>query len=440
MIQKKMIVPYCLIRCYHNVQRSTPLFVTYYHPYHSIFSFWLNGHPQWNSYQKIHNIRSLSTSKEIDKPIGISSSSSFHKESSRDNDNNKDVTTTKVEDHHNLIRQFHRDLTSSIWNKKQSIAKRHEFETWWKQFEKLFQFYQIHGHCNVPSSNIDLLKFVHSQRKAFKGGRQQTQQSKKEYPHWKIQLLKSIGFQFDPLEEAWNDKFHELVQYVQENGNSLIPQHYHINPQLAKWVHEQRVQYHLLYSSMNHKSSFMTWERVDKLESIGFIWDVHEYQWEEHVEEFRQFVQQHGHGLVPQSYGKLGRWVNNVRQEYRKWIHPPPTTATQKNKETKSKSKVRMNRQRFLTLQEEGFIWDVHEYKWQEKCAAICAFRNLLGRWPTKKDDSTLAYWIKTQNDLYHKQQTSANNVILTPKRVQILEQIGLISLPSNHTNKTNTS
>ena len=425
-----MIVPqYCLIRCNYLKRSATPLLVVLFHQYYNNISYWSNNkHPQWNSYQKIHNLRSLSTSKKTeDNPTNSSSST---KDLSLDDKN--DATT---KEYHDLIQQFHRELTSSILNKKQSLAQRHEFENWWRKFEKLFKFYQIHGHCNVSSSSssdVDLLKFVHSQRKAFKG-----QQTKKEYAHWKIKILKSIGFQFDPLEEAWNDKFNELVEYVQVHGNSLIPQIYPINPQLAKWTHEQRVQYRLLLSNNNNNNnkSFMTWERVDRLESIGFIWDVHDYQWEEHVEEFRQFVQQHGHGLVPQSYGKLGRWVNNVRQEYRKWI------IHSKNNE---KTKSQMNNQRFLTLQEEGFIWDVHDYKWQEKCAAVCAFRNLLGRWPTKKDDPTLAYWIKTQNDLYNKQQqqqSKTDNVILTSKRVQILKQIGLISISSKNTNKNpNTS
>jgi hypothetical protein len=84
----------------------------------------------------------------------------------------------------------------------------------------------------------------------------------------------------------WERRYRELVEYKAGNGNCCVPISY-ANKQLANWVSHQRKQYNLMQRS---KPSYMTTDRLHRLNSIGFVWnrwddrfakqlapDVHQY-------------------------------------------------------------------------------------------------------------------------------------------------------------------
>jgi hypothetical protein len=39
-------------------------------------------------------------------------------------------------------------------------------------------------------------------------------------------------------EPQWFDRFEEILQYINEHGNTLVPQGYRANPSLAMWVRQ----------------------------------------------------------------------------------------------------------------------------------------------------------------------------------------------------------
>ena len=39
----------------------------------------------------------------------------------------------------------------------------------------------------------------------------------------RIEQLESIGFAWDPREQAWDTRFKELVEYKKEHGNCNVP-------------------------------------------------------------------------------------------------------------------------------------------------------------------------------------------------------------------------
>mmetsp|Transcript_38894 Transcript_38894/g.116970 ORF Transcript_38894/g.116970 Transcript_38894/m.116970 type:complete len:182 (+) Transcript_38894:3206-3751(+) len=68
--------------------------------------------------------------------------------------------------------------------------------------------------------------------------------------------------------KPWAERFVELVQFKEDHGHTVVPQHY---PQLGGWVHLQRVHYKLM--KQGRKSS-MTHEKALKLIDIGFVFEV----------------------------------------------------------------------------------------------------------------------------------------------------------------------
>ena len=70
----------------------------------------------------------------------------------------------------------------------------------------------------------------------------------------------------------WDTKFNELVAYKNTHGRSCnVPFKYAKNPQLAKWVNNQRRQYKKF--QQDPATSSMTQERIERLESIAFQWN-----------------------------------------------------------------------------------------------------------------------------------------------------------------------
>jgi hypothetical protein len=64
----------------------------------------------------------------------------------------------------------------------------------------------------------------------------------------------------------WNDKYAQLLDYKEENGDCLVPVN---TSKLGRWVKQQRAQYRL---KIEGKSSFLTDEQQAKLDEIGFSW------------------------------------------------------------------------------------------------------------------------------------------------------------------------
>eukprot|EP00814_Leptocylindrus_danicus_P006149 CAMPEP_0116023934 /NCGR_PEP_ID=MMETSP0321-20121206/11966_1 /TAXON_ID=163516 /ORGANISM="Leptocylindrus danicus var. danicus, Strain B650" /LENGTH=91 /DNA_ID=CAMNT_0003495467 /DNA_START=253 /DNA_END=524 /DNA_ORIENTATION=- len=89
--------------------------------------------------------------------------------------------------------------------------------------------------------------------------------------HERIDMLNSIGFVWvatsgsKPKNDVWMSKFEMLKEYKKEHGDCLVPLS---DPHIGSWVHVQRGQYK--YFKQEKKSS-MTQERIDMLNSIGFV-------------------------------------------------------------------------------------------------------------------------------------------------------------------------
>lgn len=71
-------------------------------------------------------------------------------------------------------------------------------------------------------------------------------------------------------DQKWLDMFAKLVEYIKQNGNTAVPQCFHDDPQLGRWVHYQRVEYWIFQQTGSGK---ITDARINRLNSIGFEWN-----------------------------------------------------------------------------------------------------------------------------------------------------------------------
>jgi hypothetical protein len=143
---------------------------------------------------------------------------------------------------------------------------------WEERFQELVQYKLKNGHCNVPKSFPGPLHaWVRKQRvdrKAYNvssGGGDMCQE--------RIDALDSIGFTWvigsnQPNESKWQESFDCLIQFKLKEGHCSVPKVY--ASKLHKWVENQRHRRKLLEQHGPSKAKGMTWERVQKLEAIGF--------------------------------------------------------------------------------------------------------------------------------------------------------------------------
>ena len=158
----------------------------------------------------------------------------------------------------------------------------YQAEQWCDRLQEFINFKNTNGHCMVPHKypeNPALAQWVKRQRYQYKlksSGRHSTLSDERQNE------LESLGFVWDSHKAAWDEKFVELYKYYSYHGNSNVPTKYKSNPTLAIWVKSQRRQYKLFTQAKANPANAdnastnacsMTQERIDKLNSIGFVWN-----------------------------------------------------------------------------------------------------------------------------------------------------------------------
>lgn len=114
----------------------------------------------------------------------------------------------------------------------------------------------------------------------------------------------------------WTIRCLQLREYRILNGHCKVPTLYKENPKLGQWVANQRKAYNML---KNGKKSFMTPERLAKLDSLGFNWGKKHPDppsWDEMVEKAKNYYQKLGD--IPfnkDNPTQLAKWAAVQRKE-----------------------------------------------------------------------------------------------------------------------------
>ena len=162
-------------------------------------------------------------------------------------------------------------------NAREAIPTR-KYLTWEQSYQLLCQYKQVHGNCLVPQSQKPLGTFVNRQRIEYSRFMDPNSNKPTSMTSERRELLEKIGFVWDVVEHTWNIRYKELRQFRRENGHAVVPRS---NGPLGAWTEKQRIEYkkykalHETESTTDRPlSTTLTKERVEKLNEIGFVYDV----------------------------------------------------------------------------------------------------------------------------------------------------------------------
>ena len=277
--------------------------------------------------------------------------------------------------------------------------------------------------------------------------------------------------------------FQELLDYRTKHGDMLVPADFPENPQLGTWVDTQRQQFRIFYEEKQHfihlqqqqqqlqqqqkkqssestfpttttiiikpisllrnavlpmKKSNLTQERIDLLESNGFVWDVFALRWEERYQELVEYKNKHGTVIVPKldQHETLYNWVFTQRRQYKlKLLGTEQSSLTQ---------------ERIDKLDALGFIWNYQDEVWMEKFQQLQKFKKDYGHCliPSTYFHRPLARWVEIQRmhyrnihkhnnvtdmddedgaDILHTSKDAMLDSPLTETRIQLLNNEGFV-------------
>ena len=121
------------------------------------------------------------------------------------------------------------------------------------------------------------------------------------------QRLDALGLVWDPLTAQWEQGFSKLQQFKEREGNCRVHLgHKEGDFNLGSWVSVQR-----------NTKDIMPPERIERLNALGFIWDVLTARWEQGFSKLQQFKEREGNCRVPNVHKEgdfnLGAWVSSQR-------------------------------------------------------------------------------------------------------------------------------
>ena len=275
-------------------------------------------------------------------------------------------------------------------------------------------------------------------------------------------------------EEVFSKWYKLALEYYNEHGDLLVPQNYKTKSgeNLGNWIRYQRYLY---------KNGDLTPERIEKLEVIGMIWGVYEYEWNKMYKLAVEYRNEHGDLLVPKDYQtktgeKLGNWIGTQRSCYKEgnlssdqikkleaidmvwdasinkeetWNKWYPLAVEYRNEhgdllvlkdyQTKTGEKLglwigttrqaykngNLTTEKIEKLEAIDMVWDVKEYEWNKMYKLAVEYRNEYGdllvpsRYKTKSGEK-LGQWINKQRLIYKKGD-------LSPDKIKKLEVIDMV-------------
>eukprot|EP00978_Attheya_sp_CCMP212_P034391 scaffold143858_cov51-Attheya_sp.AAC.2 len=138
----------------------------------------------------------------------------------------------------------------------------------------LILFHQEHGHCSpIEKEDKGLYRFVSYQRGRYK---RRDESRIGGCLGEDIVLLNRLGFEWLGVKahgRSWEENVELLMAFKAEKGHTRVPQLYEMDGvKLGYWVSLQRKEYEK--RSEGKVCSYITEERIDTLESIGFQWKL----------------------------------------------------------------------------------------------------------------------------------------------------------------------
>ncbi|GIQ87841.1 hypothetical protein KIPB_009962 [Kipferlia bialata] len=225
---------------------------------------------------------------------------------------------------------------------------------------------------------------------------------------------------------TWTESFDCLSTFMHTN-NGCIPTS-DDDPTLHSWTITQRA---------NWKRGALSQDRIDKLDSIGFHWDLTANQWDTAFTRLSEYRSSHskwptqsdntsGSWMVKQRQmrrkGRLsqecidrldsisfpwqplaGIWerhyidLKRYRSTHNKWPTPSDGTVLNSWMHNQRAARTRLTQVQRDLLDGIGFPWDAISDQWDRVFAEVVAYKEKYGKWPTQTSSPTLGAWVSTQ-------------------------------------------
>jgi hypothetical protein len=323
--------------------------------------------------------------------------------------------------------------STQLWNQK-----------WNERYSELIGFRNKHGHINVDKSKHPALNnFVQNQRKEYRRWQRGEKSSMDER---KVELLNNLLFVWDMNQQIWQSRYDELHQFKSDFGHVNVPIKYKT---LGQWVTKHR---------KAKRAGALSQSRVERLDEIGFIWDVKEWQFQRRLDQIKEFKETYGHIDIKVTDGEFGSWFYSRRKEYLLYLNGENTTLLEEHRlaleevgfgphlaerrqtptirsnatwETRFEELVRFKEQfnhtrvpkipryaqlstwvnhqrnlkamgklardRLLQLDEMQFTWNTNQWRWMKRYEDLAAFQVKHGNTNVPRGGGDLGEWVDWQ-------------------------------------------
>jgi hypothetical protein len=214
-------------------------------------------------------------------------------------------------------------------------------EKWEIGINEAENYYSEHGNLRVPAGYITVSGFTLGNWIATQRSKYKAINGEKPLSIEQIQKLESIKMIWDVFADAWQQGYTHAKEYYINFGHLLVPSNYICEDgyTLGHWIQNKRSGYN--DSSANSKPSI---EQIQKLEQIGMVWDVEDYNWKKNYCLAKEYYNTHGNLHIPQSYEtedgeRLGLWIRRQRRMF------------------SGKTNKKLSTDRIALLNEIGMIW-----------------------------------------------------------------------------------
>lgn len=232
-----------------------------------------------------------------------------------------------------------------------------------------------------------------------------------------------------PICNPWELQFRQLSCFRQEYGHVNVPQHpteeiQQKYPRLRSFCKNQRSLYKNLLHAATTPLPPLLQNRKERLQSLGFDFDVRQSMWDSKFDELYAFGEERGHFNVKKwERPDLYNWMAHQRQRYKSPDKCSPLTAEQ-----------------IKRLENIGFGWNPKDEEWWISYRALKRHQEQHGN--LKTSDSKLRLWKNSLRRACREyvlavslEGTTKNVHVsgLTVERLEALREIQFCWLPERH-------
>ena len=294
-----------------------------------------------------------------------------------------------------------------------------KWKRWGIVVERLKQYKNDHGHTHVTKSDGDAelyewTKYIrYNYRHQALGHKTNNKTYRPRLSSAKMKILQEVGFHWETKRRInrWSDMLPRLKAFKEKHGHTLVQASDDL--ELYQWTHNLIRNYgpQLLNETQTRKT--LSKEKLETLQSMGFSWETRSSMWDRRYQQLREFQKNHGHCHVPaRKYPQLGVFVQNQRQEFRRYLAGNYTALT---------------KERIDLLQLIKFEWArSQELTWEERRGDLEEYWQKVGNSDVPQDyakNVQLGQWAMNQRTLY-RLRNSGEQTGLTSERVQKLEVV----------------